>query len=539
MADMNVVPVLQRELKTQARQAFTYWLRVSGAGGVLGMATYFALAVGLRPNSGAELFAYLHGILHLLTWLLVPLLTADCVSRERREGTLGLLFLTPLSGRDIVVAKGAVQGLRALTLLLAVVPIATLSALVGGVDWRQIAASLTLNAAAACLALGAGLLASCWSRSWIRSLLLSYCVTGILAFLFCLALTSFFSLALGRPGYVSFQRGVELALGINPEFFTSSYYYRAGVTFAPAATSAKLFQAALAATLNLLLASVLFLFLIVGVAARSTAVSWQERPPHPLLLWLRQRLCTPVVMHTLLKRWMRRTLERNPIGWLERRSWSGRLVIWGWLAVMTSLYSLLLTDANFFLRSLDEVHIVMGTALILSLAANSASSFRRERETRVLELLLVSPVNEWQLIFGRLRGLWGQFLPSLVFLLGGWTYLSLVMGDFSGSAPRILSLAVMFVATPVIGLYFSLLCRHFLTSLGWTVLVAIVLPVNLLPLMRIGIALMYWRGRFPRGELSALDFLAHPALLQLVIAAVLCASLHRRLVRRRFATESS
>ena len=73
---------------------------------------------------------------------------------------------------------------------------------------------------------------------------------------------------------------------------------------------------------------------------------------------------------------------------------------------------------------------------------NSSSSFRRERETRVLELLLVSPINEWQIILGRLRGLWTQFLPSLALLLGGWAYLAYSLSHFS-SGPSILGMAVI------------------------------------------------------------------------------------------------
>jgi len=41
----------------------------------------------------------------------VPMLAADCVSRERREGTLGLLFLTPLDARGIMLAKSMVHHL--------------------------------------------------------------------------------------------------------------------------------------------------------------------------------------------------------------------------------------------------------------------------------------------------------------------------------------------------------------------------------------------------------------------------------------------
>ena len=104
-------------------------------------------------------------------WVLVPMLTADCISRERREGTLGLLFLTPLKGTDVVVAKGLAHGLRAMTLGLAVLPVLTIPFLLGGVSWAEAVMSVMLNANAMCWALAAGLLASAWSKAWLRAML--------------------------------------------------------------------------------------------------------------------------------------------------------------------------------------------------------------------------------------------------------------------------------------------------------------------------------------------------------------------------------
>ena len=51
----------------------------------------------------------------LLILCIVPAITADCIARERREGTLGLLFLTPLRSWEIVIGKVVVQALKAST----------------------------------------------------------------------------------------------------------------------------------------------------------------------------------------------------------------------------------------------------------------------------------------------------------------------------------------------------------------------------------------------------------------------------------------
>src|ERR1044071_9279281 len=67
-----------------------------------------------------------HSLLEIFGWtgfagcVLAPiLLTADCVSRERREGTLGLLFLTDLRGIDVILGKLAAKGIVPMYCLLA------------------------------------------------------------------------------------------------------------------------------------------------------------------------------------------------------------------------------------------------------------------------------------------------------------------------------------------------------------------------------------------------------------------------------------
>ena len=167
---MNVLPVISRELRAQARQPFTYWLRVLGLGAMLGAATFFALDRGLSPGEGGQLFAFLHGTLLLSIWVLVPMSVADCLSQERREGTLGLLLLTPLRPWEIVLAKAAAHALRAFTLWLVVLPVMALAFLLGGVGWREALLSASINFSSLCLAIGAGVLASSYCKQWLRAL---------------------------------------------------------------------------------------------------------------------------------------------------------------------------------------------------------------------------------------------------------------------------------------------------------------------------------------------------------------------------------
>lgn len=64
-------------------------------------------------------------------------LTADCLSEEKREGTIGFLFLTDLRGYDVVAGKFIAHSMRAFYGLLAIFPVLAMIMLMGGVTGEQ------------------------------------------------------------------------------------------------------------------------------------------------------------------------------------------------------------------------------------------------------------------------------------------------------------------------------------------------------------------------------------------------------------------
>src|SRR5437588_6040880 len=68
--------------------------------------------------------------------------TADCLSQEKRDGTLGLLFLTDLKGYDVILGKLAATSLSGFYGLLAIFPILAVPLLLGGLTngefWRVV-----------------------------------------------------------------------------------------------------------------------------------------------------------------------------------------------------------------------------------------------------------------------------------------------------------------------------------------------------------------------------------------------------------------
>jgi len=90
--------------------------------------------IGGTPKSiSMALFGNLTGAAVLYCLFSGVRATADCLSEEKREGTLGLLFLTDLKGYDVVLGKLAGTSLNALYSLLAVVPLLAVPLLLAAV----------------------------------------------------------------------------------------------------------------------------------------------------------------------------------------------------------------------------------------------------------------------------------------------------------------------------------------------------------------------------------------------------------------------
>jgi len=151
---MTFLPIVERELRVAARRPGTYRTRWFAAMGT--MAVWLALFAANRRASPAELNKTLFvalGVLALAFCLLAGIfLTADCLSEEKREGTMGLLFLTDLRGYDVVLGKLMATSVNSVYGLLAMLPVLALPLLMGGVTageyWRValvLAATLFLS----------------------------------------------------------------------------------------------------------------------------------------------------------------------------------------------------------------------------------------------------------------------------------------------------------------------------------------------------------------------------------------------------------
>src|ERR1041385_776121 len=110
--------------------------------------------------------------------------TADCISEERREGTLGLLYLTGLRGIDVVFGKLVANSIPAFFAIATVLPVLGIPYLLGGITLGELERAAVILLNAFWLSVAAGLLASSLVKDdraalmWTAALL---CVPNVLA----------------------------------------------------------------------------------------------------------------------------------------------------------------------------------------------------------------------------------------------------------------------------------------------------------------------------------------------------------------------
>jgi ABC-type Na+ efflux pump permease subunit len=164
---MILLPIVERELRVASRRPWTYRGRFLAAILAVAFGCVTLVTEQARPGSwsnGHSLLTALAALVFLYTAVAGTQLTCDSLSRERREGTLGFLFLTDLRDYDIVLGKLVAGTLNAAYGMLAVMPVLAVSLILGGTTggefWRVALVSANLLFFFSC----AGMLSSALCR---------------------------------------------------------------------------------------------------------------------------------------------------------------------------------------------------------------------------------------------------------------------------------------------------------------------------------------------------------------------------------------
>src|SRR6266478_169746 len=369
---MSVLPIVRRELRVAARKRSTFWLRVVSAitavvlgGGCLLMGHWQGIGTA---QMGSILF-------YLLTWTCLTaalsaglFFTSDCLSEEKREGTLGFLFLTDLRGYDVVLGKLLATSLRGFYALLAVFPILAVTLLMGGVTGGQFWKTTLALANALFCSLAAGMLVSALSRDFQKAL----------------AATLLLMLVFTAAGPVADAiLAASRARGFVPVWSLSSPGYvfvaAGGWGRTPYWDSLLITQAAA--------------WIFFALACVLIPRAWQEktsRTAAPIMSWAYAWKYGGPRRRASLRR---KLIEKNPVLWLACRERWQSVGIWVMALAATGVFFVLLTklDSDTWMawRFIGGVFML---AVYLWAASQACRFFVEARRSGLIELLLSSPV---------------------------------------------------------------------------------------------------------------------------------------------------
>src|SRR5216117_201350 len=405
---MRLLPIVDRELRVAARRRGTYALRLLAAAAAFAVTLWLCLlpTAGQPPTAlGKSLFTSLSIMAFAYSLLIGPFITADCLSSEKREGTLGLLFLTDLRGFDVVLGKWAATSLAGFYGLLAVLPALEIPLLIGGVTPGEYGRVALAVVNAILFSLTAGMFVSALSREQTKAILGSFilvlALSGLLPGLMVLLIKGF----LGR-GIAGFPP-VALASPIYTGQFALEAAYR---------SSPKLFWMSLGTVHALCWVFMIATIIIVGRV-------WRQDPGESgrSLLWLLRLGRT--------NRWQRRLkrrLEHNPVYAIASRHRWPHWVFWALVGIVTiNIYWLTVGVRQNPAASPFHLHFSQAMVFInrVWIAAMACRFLVEARRSGALEILLTTPLAIKTILRGRRQALLRLFFwPVLAIAVLHWWF---------------------------------------------------------------------------------------------------------------------
>ena len=482
---MTLPPIVDRELRAAARRGATYRGRVLTAlAAIVIGASIFVVNFG-RPERevGPRIFIGLSILAFLYCLFAGRRSTVDCLSSEKREGTLGLLFLTDLKGRHVVLGKLAATSLNGFLGLLALFPILALPLMMGGISNAQFWRIVLVLMVTFLLSLSIGIFASSVCREFRR------------AASFNLALILLLSVV--APGGIVLLAGAAGASGPPIPALYSSPIFAFVIAFdAPRTTVpfaiARHFWGSIIVLLGL---SWFFLFR----ASRIVPKSWQE----DIKIKSSKKKAHSGGVSAAPNPYRKRLLDINAFYWLTARNRFKPLQVWLFLGAMFFWWVMTWVVNGDYWNS-DPVKIMfillVNTTLKLWIALESGQRLAEDRKAGALELLLSTPLTGADIIRGQFLTIRRQFLKpltavALVHVFFMWTALhpTFYSGGGAGSFLFILVSLILLVVDacvlPLVALESALVTRNPQLAVLRTTFLVLLWPRALCGLVLIYLAL--------------------------------------------------
>jgi hypothetical protein len=391
---MTFLPIVDRELRVRARQTATHRVRLWSAAIAIVLVWWVMVVAGV--GKGGEVLRGLGGLGLAYSLLQGGLHTADCLSEEKRNGTMGLLFLTDLRGYDVVLGKLIAASLNSFYALLALLPPLSIPLLMGGAMGDEFFRLALVLVNTLFLSLSVGLCVSATSRRERAARGATLVIVLFLAVVVRLAQWTPFS---GARVLSLFSPGWTFSLVFDAQYRTHAGQY---------------WQ-------SLLLTHLLawsFLLLACWILPRA----WQDVP-----VMARRSRAGPLPLASRRPPAYRRDYERvrllaeAPVIWLASRREKQPFYLWA-LTGGTSVALVFMWIAS--AGTMPGVTIIVWLAAVLHLvlatwvASEATHSLAEARDSGALELLLVTPLTTEEIIegyFGALKRLF--YRPVALFVL--------------------------------------------------------------------------------------------------------------------------
>jgi hypothetical protein len=397
---MRFLPIVDRELREGARRRGTYWLRVRIAFQALliGLAGYVVNLFFPSLKMGTVMFWGLSGVSMLFCLLAGRRSTADCLSLEKREGTLGLLFLTDLKGYDVVLGKLAATSISGFYALVAIFPVLAIPLLAGGMSkaelWRMVLVLLNTFF----LSLAIGVFASAVSREYRTAIAVN--------FLLALAL-----------GCAPAACGMGLLVAPAHMFVPWLFYSCPVFSFVnchdvPVLGLARDFWWSLGVTHGLA-------WLLTWLACWIVPRTWGDKPPPaPSRRWRWQELGRMISFGSPAQSaaFRKRALDTGAYYWLAGRARFKPAQVWIFvgLAVVWWIYGWLKFGGYMLRETCLFTGLITNCALKLWIAMEAGQRLGEDRRSGAFELLLATPLTVRDFLHGQILALRRQFLKPLL-----------------------------------------------------------------------------------------------------------------------------
>jgi ABC-type transport system involved in multi-copper enzyme maturation permease subunit len=435
-----VGPVFSREIATAPRHWRLYFSRAVYVGSLfLLVCTVWLILFGSQPlyglgdmaRFGAAVFALISPVQLALAVGFAALLTAAAVAQEKDRRTLDLLLMTRMTNSELVLGKLLASMLSVLVFIAASVPLFMLLTLLGGVSHEQVArvTGVTLTAALAAGSLGSVI--ALWREKTFQTLAITALAVMVWLLIGEAVSVGLFGDSLG--GTTAEQWGQ--ALSPLRAIVAAAQATTSDVALLPAAPwlgdSPRMFMilsAAFAMLLNLIAIARVRVWNPTREARPATDEDSSETADGAADESARRDV------HAAPGR--TRHVWDNPILWREICTWAyGKKVLvvrLAYLAIFAACafaaFRALQVEKSTYRGSLPAAIgavtplLVLGLVLINALAVTSLTN---ERDSKALDLLLVTDLTPKEIIFGKLGGIFYNakemiILPALLCLVLWW-----------------------------------------------------------------------------------------------------------------------